>query len=157
MIKLIVAFDKNWLIGIKDQLPWKIEEDLLHFKKTTQGKTIVMGDVTFFGLPIKPLPKRKTIVLTLNKNLKFPLDVDVCHDYKKLVQKYQNNSKKDIYVCGGKTIYALFLPFCDELIISHLKKEYQGDTYFPRVDLTKYKISKEKEYKDFIVKYYCKK
>ena len=68
-IHLIWAQDKNGGIGYKGQLPWHIPEDLQNFKKLTLNSTILMGRKTWESLPIKPLPRRRSIVLTPKKNL----------------------------------------------------------------------------------------
>ena len=62
---LIVAVADNWGIGIKNQLPWHIAEDLKYFKATTRGFPVIMGRTTYFSLPFRPLPGRKNIVLNL--------------------------------------------------------------------------------------------
>lgn len=137
MIKLITAYTKDRLIGKGDQLPWRIPEELAFFKEETLGKTIVMGDTTFKGLP-GPLPGRKTIVLTLDKTWTYDHeDVEIYNDIEDLMEKYQN-SEEDIYICGGATIYKLFLPFAKEIIISHIKGNYSGDVYFPEWDASEF-------------------
>lgn len=156
MLKLIVAFDPNQLIGIDDKLIWHIKEDLEHFKETTINQTMVMGDVTFFGIG-KPLPNRKTIILTLDKEFTYKhKNVSICNDFNELVKKYANNIKEDLYIAGGRTIYKLFIPYVDEMIISYIKKEHEGNVYFPKYDKTLFTSYKEKEYKDFIIKWYKK-
>ena len=62
---LIVAVADNWGIGIKNQLPWHIAEDLKYFKAQTKGYPVIMGRTTYFSLPFRPLPGRKNIVLNL--------------------------------------------------------------------------------------------
>ncbi len=101
MIKLIVAYDKNRLIGIGDQLVWNIKEDLEHFKKETLNKTILFGDVTFKGIG-RPLPNRKTIVLTLDTTYKYEHEnVEVCYDFEGIIRRYHNNSEEEIIIAGG--------------------------------------------------------
>lgn len=131
MIKLIVAYDKNRLIGIGDQLVWNIKEDLEHFKNETLNKTILFGDVTFKGIG-RPLPNRKTIVLTLDTSYHYEHEnVEICNDMNEILNKYQNNQEEEIIIAGGTTIYKLFLPYVDEIILSEVKGDYQGDVFFP--------------------------
>ncbi len=149
-----MAFDPNKLIGIDDKMVWHIPEDLNFFKTTTTNKTIVMGDTTFFGIG-KPLPNRKTIILSLDKDLKFEhQDVAICNDANELIKKYRDNKDEDIYIAGGKTVYKIFLPVANELIVSHIKKEYEGNVYFPEFDIKKFKVINTKEHQDFVVKNY---
>ena len=153
MIKLIVAYDKNFLIGKKDKLPWNIKEEFQHFKNETLNQTILMGDVTFKGIG-KPLPNRKTIILTTNKEYNYSHeDVSIERDFELVVKKYKGNNK-DIIICGGSTIYKLFIPFVDEMIISEVKGEFQGDRYFPKWNKNQFILDKEQSHNDFVVKFY---
>ncbi len=152
MIKLIVAYDKNKLIGIGDQLVWNIKEDLEHFKKETLNKTILFGDVTFKGIG-RPLPNRKTIVLTLDTSYSFEHEnVEVCYDMQEIVNRYHNNDEEEIIIAGGATIYKLFLPYIDEFILSEVKGEYQGDVYFPNWEEDKFKLIEVDERNEFTIK-----
>lgn len=157
MIKLIVAYDPNMLIGKGDELVWDIKEDLEHFKKETLNKTILFGDVTFKGIG-RPLPNRKTIILTLDKTFTYDHeDVTIEHDINNVINKYQGNEEEDVIIAGGATIYNLFLPFVDEMIVSHIKKEYDGDKYFTQWNKEQFEIISKKEYKEFDVITYKRK
>ncbi len=152
MIKLIVAYDKNKLIGIGDQLVWNIKEDLEHFKKETLNKTILFGDVTFKGIG-RPLPNRKTIVLTLDKTFTFDHeDVEVCYDMQEILDKYHNNPNEEIIISGGATIYKLFLPYVDQFILSEVKGDFEGDVYFPDWNQDEFELVKEDEREEFTIK-----
>ncbi|BDU67434.1 MAG: dihydrofolate reductase [Candidatus Tyloplasma litorale] len=156
MIKLIVAYDQNKLIGNNDHLPWNIPEDLNHFKKETLNKTILFGEVTFNGIG-RPLPNRKTIVLTLNKDFKFQhQNVEICNDFNEIVKTYKNNKNQDVIIAGGATIYKLFLPYVDEMIISKIKKTYKGNVYFPNWNENEFKLVKSIDKKDFIINWYTR-
>ncbi len=154
MIKLIFAQDKNGLIGNGDKLPWNIPNELNFFKETTLNKNILMGDVTFDGIG-RVLPNRKTTILTLDKNYSFVHDdVSIEHNINNIVDKYYQSNEDDIYICGGATIYKLFLPFADELIISKIKNEYSGDVFFPKYNKNIFDLTNIKEYKEFNVEFY---
>ncbi|NQX83200.1 MAG: dihydrofolate reductase [Mycoplasmataceae bacterium] len=157
MIKLIVAYDKNRLIGKGDKLVWEIKEDLKHFKKETENQTILFGDITFTGIG-KPLPNRKTIILTLDKSFKYNhKDVTIEYDINNIINTYKNNNDKNIIIAGGATIYKLFLPFVDEMIISHIQSEYEGDKYFPKWNTKDFFVEFEEKHNGFIVKKYKRK
>lgn len=131
MIKLLVAYDKNRLIGIDDKLPWDLPAEMEHFKEVTNGNNILMGQVTFDGIG-RPLPNRKTTVLTLDREYRYDHeDVHVEYDINNVIDKYGNNPDEHIIICGGATIYKLFIPFVDEMIISEIEGEYTGNVYFP--------------------------
>lgn len=156
MLALIVAMDPCQGIGLDSFLPWRIKEDLQLFKKTTEHHTIVMGETTFSGLP-KPLPNRHTIVISRKEDLSFDNpDVSVEHDLLALFDRYQQ-SDEVVYICGGASIYKQALPYVEKMCISHVKKEYTVDTYFPTVDWSKFEKTKEVEYEEFIYCEYCRK
>lgn len=154
MLKLIVAYDENKLIGKGDQLAWNIKEDLEHFKKETINQTILFGDVTFKGIG-RPLPNRKTIILTLDKEFRFDHeDVEVVNDMNVILERYKNNPKRDIIISGGATIYKLFLPHVDEMIVSHIKGEFIGDVYFPDWNMSEFEVVEEEDKEEFVLRRY---
>lgn len=131
---LISAIASNNCIGKDNKLPWDIPEDLEHFKKITMGKTCVMGDTTFqsiLGYIGKPLPGRKTVVLTLDKNYQAPEGVRV---FNSIEDAWEALKDEDVFVCGGATIYRLTIDKVDTLYITHVHMEVDGDTFFPEID-----------------------
>ena len=152
MISLIVAYGKNnKVIGINNQIPWHIKEDFIHFKNYTTNKTIIMGEQTFLSIG-KPLPNRKTIVAT-TKDFKYEHeDVTITNDLFKTLKEYKNKDE-ELVVCGGATIYKLALPYVDKMVISEVKKEYQGDAYFPDFE-DKFILVSEEEKEEFVIKTY---
>lgn len=123
----LVAFARNGVIGKNNKLPWKCPDDLKHFKQTTVGKTIIMGRTTFDSIG-KPLPNRKTIILTRK-----PLGESETDD----ITKYANNT--DCFLCGGASVYSQFGSLCTEFIVTHLDIDVDGDTFFDTGLLNKYK------------------
>src|SRR3972149_11700623 len=114
MISIIVAIGKNRAIGKNNQLLWDIPEDMAHFKKITSGHTVIMGEKTFLSIG-HPLPNRKNIVVTLDKNFqaegceaRFSLE-EVLREAKK--------SPEEIFIIGGGQIYAQALPHADKLYL----------------------------------------
>lgn len=154
MISIIVAISpNNRAIGKDNKIPWHISEDFKHFKEYTTGKTILMGDNTFYSIG-KPLPNRKTIVATI-KDFKYDhQDVSVTHDLYKTLNDYKN-SNEELVVCGGAMIYKLSLPYVDKLIISELKKQYDGDTFFPEF-VENFKLISVEEREEFYIKTYVR-
>jgi dihydrofolate reductase len=82
--------------------------------------------------------------------------VTICNDVNELINKNKDNKEEDLYIAGGRTIYSLFLPYCEELIISHINKEYKGNVYFPDYKESDFTSYKEEKYNDFKVVYYKK-
>lgn len=156
MIKLIVAHDSNKLIGQDDKMPWHIKEELAFFKKETLNQALLMGKKTFKGLP-KVLPDRTTYVLTNDVHFKVEDDnVHVINDAKKLLDTYQHCDEV-LFIAGGRSIYEQFYPYADELIISTIKDEHQGNVYFTDIDYSKYQLIEESEFAKFIVRRYRRK
>lgn len=128
MITLIVAMGHNNEIGMNNDLLWHITSDLKHFKNTTTEKTVVMGRKTYESIG-KPLPNRKNIVLTskLNPNIKGCYQTHSVSDILTL--------QDDVFVIGGGKVYEQFLPYADQLIITHVDSEYpNADTFFPHIN-----------------------
>lgn len=141
MINMIVAVSRNNQIGVDNQLPWHIKEDLQYFKQTTTSHTIVMGRKTFDSIG-RPLPNRKNIVITRDYSFQFP-GVEVVHSLEELFSLIDSETKP-VFVIGGGEIYKLLLPFTDKLYITLVDLSIDGDTFFP-------------EYKDTFTQVHSKK
>lgn len=134
MFSLIAAVAKNYCIGDKNRIPWNIPEDFQYFKKTTLGKTCLMGQTTFesiVGYLGKPLPGRKTVVLSKDPKFKAPEGVRVYDDLNKAFAELKD---EDVFVCGGASIYAQTINRVDYLYITHVDMIVDGDTFFPEID-----------------------
>ena len=154
MISLIWAMDKNNLIGKDNDLPWHYSEDLAYFKEKTMGKTVVMGENTFYSIESrihKPLPGRNNVVATLNKDFHYD-GVEVTYDFISYLKEHENDAL-DIFVIGGKQIYSLALPYAKRLYITHINKEYSGNIYFPQINYENYNVISRKtvDELDFVV------
>ncbi len=134
MFSLIAAVADNNCIGIKNRIPWNIPEDFQYFKKTTLGKTCLMGQATFesiIGYLGKPLPGRKTVVLSRDPNFKVPTGVRVFNDLDKAFAELKD---EDVFICGGASIYKQTINRVDILYITHVHQIIDGDTFFPKID-----------------------
>lgn len=127
IIKLVIATDKNGLIGDKGGLPWDAPSDLRHFKRLTSGHTILMGRKTADSLK-KPLKDRQCIVLTRNTDYR-NLFFSICTDFKEIVKRYVD-SDDVLFVCGGAEIYDLFIEHALYIYHTTITGDYTGDTYF---------------------------
>lgn len=143
MLSLIVAKGKNNVIGNNNKLIWKLPEDLKRFKELTSGHIIIMGRKTFESLG-RVLPNRKHIVFTTNKNYKV-LDENVKIVYSlSEIQKYIDSSK-ECFVIGGASIYKLLIPYISKMYITNINEEFEGDAFFPKIDMNNWKeIKREK-------------
>jgi dihydrofolate reductase len=135
---LVAAFDKNRLIGADNDLPWYLPADLKIFKKNTLNKPILMGRKTCESLK-KPLPRRVNWVLTRQQ--------DYQRDGFKIIHDWQHlKSENEIMVIGGARIFELLLPEADKMIITHIEAEFEGDTYFPKVNWSDWRIQEQTDH-----------
>lgn len=150
MIQLtaIVAMTPARVIGKGGDLPWRLPEDLAFFKRTTLDHPIVMGRKTYDSIG-RPLPKRRNIVLTRDRDWSAE-GVEVIHSPEEL-QTLEGIGGR-VFVIGGSEIYAAFLPHLDDLLISHVKEEYEGDTCFPEFEDQFPKVELMEEHADFDVR-----
>ena len=129
MISLIVAMDKNSLIGNGKKIPWHLPADFAYFKETTMGRPIIMGRTTFESIG-RPLPGRKNIVLSRGD---FSKDgVEVVNSLNQAFSLTKNDD--EVFVIGGAQVYKEALPIADRLYITFIEGDFTGDTYFPEVD-----------------------
>lgn len=118
------------VIGRAGTLPWHMPEDLAFFKRVTSGHPIVMGRKTYESIG-RPLPKRRNIVLTRDANWTAP-GVEVIHRPEELADLPDLEGR--VFIIGGSEIYAAFLPALDDLLVSHVFEEHEGDTRFPEFE-----------------------
>ncbi|WP_052663072.1 segregation/condensation protein A [Mycoplasmoides pirum] len=152
MVKMIWCEDIKHGIGKNNSLPWKIPEEMEHFKKTTMNKVVVMGFNTYKSMG-KLLPNRINIIMTKNHKSDVPKDALIYQTAKSVLKDFQD---VDIYVIGGKLIYELFLEFADELIVSRLSNDFKCDTKF-NPKLNEFNLIEKKSFKKFDVFYYRRK
>ncbi|MCK6597279.1 MAG: dihydrofolate reductase [Bdellovibrionaceae bacterium] len=134
IISLIAAQAKNRVIGLNNQLPWDLPEDLNYFKEKTKGKIIIMGRKTFESLP-KLLPKRLHIVISRNTNQSSTSDlvkyVSSVNEALKLAQSFIPLWPEEVFIIGGGEIYNQSLPYAHLLYLTEIDKDFTGDAYFP--------------------------
>ena len=147
MLSIIVAKAKNNIIGKDNKLLWSLPSDLARFKQLTSGHTIIMGRKTFESLG-RVLPNRKHIVFTQNQDFKVDDEnVEVVHSMLE-IKEYIDNDEEN-FVIGGATVYNLLLPHVKKMYVTEINKNFEGDTLFPKIDESKWKITKrEKGTKD---------
>lgn len=126
---IIVAFDRNKLIGKESSLPWHLPEDLKYFEDMTKGHSVVMGRKTHECIG-KPLPNRQNIVLS--SQLEPSSDLIVIRDIKELRNIERTTPT---FIIGGHNIYKMFLPLSTKLYITEIDSQFSGDAYFPEFSL----------------------
>jgi dihydrofolate reductase len=129
--KAIAAMSLNRVIGAGNKIPWHLPEDFKWFKKMTTGQVIVMGRKTYESIG-RPLPNRTTIVLSRSP-LKIA-GVTVVADLEEVGSLDGELSGGEIFICGGAHVYEQALPMCSDLYLTLVKREVEGDTFFPKFE-----------------------
>ena len=140
-ISIIVARSRTGVIGIKNQLPWHLPADLKHFKALTTGHPIIMGRKTWDSLG-RPLPNRRNIVISRQTDLE--LAGAECFSSLETALVACEEAK-EVYIIGGAQIYEQALILVDQLIITEVDIEVEGDAFFPNID-SSWKIVEREDY-----------
>jgi len=145
-ISIISAIGKNNESGKKNTLLGNVPADLKHFKDTTTGKTIIMGQKTFESIG-RPLPNRRNIVLSQDNSFQTE-GVEVAHSLEELDNLL--NRQNENFIIGGGQIYRLFIDKADKLYITHVGADFpDADTFFPEINKNKWQeISREEHESD---------
>ena len=136
-LSLIVAVSRNGVIGLNNQLPWHLPEDLKYFKSVTMGKPIVMGRKTYDSIG-RPLPGRANIVITRDLAWSAPgVEVAQSLDAALALGKAacEAAGAEEIMVIGGEQIYRMCIENADRLYLTQVDAEVEGDAFFPDIDL----------------------
>lgn len=132
-MKTIVAVDKKWGIGKKNDLLFSIPEDMAFFRRTTLGKVCCMGYNTLLSFPgSKPLKNRTNIVLApaeVERN-----DCIVVHTLEELFAELKKYASDEIYVIGGAMFYKTMLPYCDEYLITKVDADGGAEVFYENLD-----------------------
>jgi len=135
---IVVAKSANNVIGVDNTLPWHLPEDLKHFKQVTLGHPLIMGRLTYESIG-RPLPGRKTIVVTRDPN--WSAGHEAVHTASSIDAAYacaerlaEEMGVDAVMIVGGAGIYQQTLSDCDELSVTQIDTEIEGDAFFPELD-----------------------
>ncbi len=131
-LSIIAAVANNGVIGNKNRLIWHMPADLKFFRNKTLGHTMLMGRKTFESIG-KPLPGRKTVIITQQKDYKVE-GCDVVHSFKDALKLVKN--EKEVFVVGGAEIYTQAIEhyYTKTIYITRIFASFDGDTFFPDID-----------------------
>jgi dihydrofolate reductase len=148
MVTIVAAVARNGCIGKDGTLPWRIREDLKHFRDVTMGKVVVMGRKTWESIPEKfrPLPGRTNVVVTRQASFPLPAGVERAASLESALAAHAGH---EVVVGGGGTLYAAALPCANVLEITHVDRNVDGDTFFPSIDPAIWKPSRREEHDGF--------
>jgi dihydrofolate reductase len=151
-ITIIVAIAKNGVIGNKGDLPWHISEDLKRFKKITLKKPVLMGRKTYDSIVEKiggALPERENLILTKQKEIEsFDPNTLFFNNISQIFSWLKSKKHEHLYIAGGTSIYEKFLPIASRIEVTHIHKDFEGDTVFPSWDKKVWKTTKGELKKD---------
>lgn len=131
MISLIVAHDKNRVIGNQNALPWHLPGDLKYFKEMTLHKPVIMGRKTFESIG-KPLKDRINIVVTRQNRKPFENGVMYANTIHEAL--FVTRHFKEVMIIGGAQIYEQAMQYANRLYVTQIDHEFEGDAYFPSYD-----------------------
>lgn len=149
-ISIIVAVAKNGVIGrANGQMSWHVKEEFQHFKNTTYGYPVIMGRKTFETLG-KPLKGRQNIIVSRNKlySVNFS-EVIILNGLDKAIEFCRNNNEKQIFIIGGGEIYRQAISIADEMIISIMKFDAEGEVKFPEFNQDEWELISSEDHEKF--------
>ncbi len=141
-LSLIAAMDENRLIGSNNKLPWHLPGDLTIFKRTTMGKSILMGRKTFESIG-KALPGRRNIVITRDPEFNAEAG-EVVHSIEAALSLPHEND--EIMLIGGASLYEQTIAQATQLYITQIHHSFEGDTWFPEFNLNDWKVDNREDF-----------
>jgi dihydrofolate reductase len=149
---IAVAMTRQRVIGCAGRLPWHIPEDLRLFRELTTGQTVIMGRETFASIG-GPLPERRNLVVS--RTLPATPGVEICRSFPEALQMAAAGANK-IFVLGGSELYRQALPLAGSMVVSWVREDHAGDTFFPEFTPEDWSVEKIEEYAEFIRVWYKK-
>lgn len=135
-LSMIVAHADDNVIGLNNQLPWRLPEDLQRFKQLTMGHHIIMGRKTYESLG-RLLPGRTTMIVT--RDQAYQVDgAKVVHSMQEALAGCVGDDEP--FLIGGAELYALGLPFVTRLYITRIHQAVAGDAFFPALDFAQWQL-----------------
>ncbi|WP_121627297.1 dihydrofolate reductase [Poseidonibacter antarcticus] len=146
-ISMIVAYGKNWEIGLNNQMLWHISEDFKNFKTITSGHHILMGRKTFESIG-KPLPNRTSIVLS-----KKGFSQDGVHSFSDVQDAFnfaRKNAEEELFIIGGANIYETLFPYVDKMYLSEVDFKGKADAFLKPIDFSTWDLCEQKDYEEIL-------
>lgn len=141
-VSAIVAMGTNRAIGLEGALPWRLPEDLRRFKRLTLGHTLVVGRKTYESIG-RPLPGRRMVVLTRQPGWSAE-GVQVARSLEEALELAAGD--EEVFIAGGAEVYREALPRVQRLYLTVLERDYRGDTFFPEVDLSAWRLVEREQH-----------
>lgn len=142
-ITLVAAVAENGVIGRGAELPWRLPDDLRHFKATTLGGVLIMGRKTFESFGGHPLPQRRSIVVTRDPGYR-AAGAEVVHSLEEALALAA--SEDEVFVIGGGEVFRQLLPRADRMVLTRVHAAPEGDTRFPPFDPDDWRLVAERHH-----------
>jgi len=157
-IIIISAIAQNGVIGKSNgEMPWHEKQEFQHFKQTTFGFPVIMGRKTFETLG-KPLKGRENIVVTKNDNFRIDLaETKLCHSLIEAIDYCKSKNLEKAFIIGGGKIYKQAISMADEMILSFMKFEAEGDVKFPEINYNDWEVVSTEDREKFEIKRFVRK
>lgn len=132
---MIAAVSRNRVIGKDNDLVWNLPKDMEYFKTMTKGHCVIMGRRNWESIPHKwrPLPNRTNIVVTRQDGLSME-GATIVNSIEEGLEIAKSHGETEAFIIGGGQIYELGIKIADRLYITEVNGEFDGDTFFPKVD-----------------------
>ena len=144
---IIAAMAENRVIGKNNTLPWSLKADMERFKKLTLGWPCVMGRKTWESLPKRPLPGRPNIVISRSLSSTSAPEAAVFPSLQEAVRHCAEYEK--VFICGGASVYAEALEFANRIELTMIRRNYEGDAFFPEIDNALWQITQMEDFDGF--------
>ena len=160
LVSSIAAMAKNRVIGVNNQLPWNIPEDLRYFREKTRSHIVIMGRKTFESVGSRPMPQRYNIIVTRQKDFLVE-GVTTTHSVEEAISVAKEVAAKDprwgdeIFVCGGEDIYRAALPYTDRIYLTEIEQSFEGSARFPEFSLLEFSLIERSDRLDPIPFAFC--
>ena len=145
LISLVVAASTNNAIGLDNKLLWHLPNDLKFFKKVTWALPVIMGRKTFEALAGKPLNGRLNIVISRQKDFS-AAGIIVVNSIENAIKHATAEGYKEVNIIGGGEIYKQSMDIADRIFLTRIDAVLSADTYFPQIDLEKWKLTSENSF-----------
>lgn len=156
MFNIVVATDKNQVIGSENRIPWRLRSDLIRLKKLTKGHTVILGRKTYESMDKyyqgsgREMPGKTYLVVTRNADFSTGRsNARIVYSINDALHAARSLGDDEVYVIGGRAIFESMLPYTDRIYWTRVDAEVEGDAYFPEVDLSQWReVSREHYAKD---------
>jgi len=143
-ISIIVAVAANGVIGRDNELPWHLSADLRRFKRLTMGHHLLLGRQTFESIG-RPLPGRHMVVISRG-HPELPTGVALADSLEKGIDIARQADETEAFVAGGAQIYRLALPLADQIYLTRIHQDFDGETFFPPLDDAGWTVAEQEDH-----------